>query len=88
LETIDNQMFLLDSTGHYKVVAGPALRRIIDFTNPEKAFSVLPTGQSGYFMNQHYDDQADMFIKGGRRPELMNRSEIEAVQIGRLVLKP
>ncbi|WP_082391308.1 penicillin acylase family protein [Jiulongibacter sediminis] len=88
LETIDNQMFLLDSTGYYKVVAGPALRRIIDFATPDKAYSVLPTGQSGYFMNDHYDDQAKMFVNGGKRPELMNRADIEKAQIGRLILKP
>ena len=88
METINNEMFLLDSTGHYKVVAGPALRRIIDFATPSKGFSVLPTGQSGYFLNDHYDDQAKMFAEGGRRPELMDRQEIENGQIGRLVFNP
>ncbi len=34
-ETINNLNFNLDSTGRYPVVYGPALRRIIDFANPD-----------------------------------------------------
>lgn len=87
-ETINNQEFSIDSTGKYLVKVGPALRRIIDFAYPEKAQSVLPTGQSGYFMNKHYDDQAEMFVKGGKRPELTQKDDIERVKIGRLILRP
>ncbi len=87
-ETVNNLDFWMDSTGTYKVVYGPALRRIIDFANPETAQSVLPTGQSGYFLSDHYADQAKMFATGGSRHELLNRSDIEKVSIGKLTLKP
>lgn len=87
-ETINNMTFAMDSTGLYKVTAGPALRRIIDFSTPEKGYSVLPTGQSGYFMSKHYDDQAQLFVKGGKRAELMAKPEIENIMIGRMVFKP
>jgi penicillin amidase len=50
--------------------------------------SVNPTGQSGYFMNPHYSDQAKMFAEGGKRAELTNRNEIEKKMIGKTVLKP
>ena len=87
-ETINNLDFSMDSTGTYKVTYGPALRRIIDFGNPSEAQSVNPTGQSGYFMSKHYSDQAEMFAKGGKRPELTNRKAIEKIAIGKLTLKP
>lgn len=86
--TINNLDFRVDSTGRYDVVYGPALRRIVDFGNPAGGTSINPTGQSGYFMNKHYDDQARMFANSEARKELMNRAEIEKVKIGRMVLRP
>ena len=81
-ETINNLDFNLDSTGKYPVTYGPALRRIIDFANPDLGFSVNPTGQSGYFMSKHYDDQAKLYAEGGKRPELMDRKSVEKVATG------
>ncbi|OIN58891.1 penicillin acylase family protein [Arsenicibacter rosenii] len=86
--TINNLDFPMDSTGLYKVSYGPALRRIVDFSQPEAGRSVLPTGQSGYFMNPHANDQAQLFVDGGSRPERMNRADIEKVAIGKTILKP
>ena len=87
-ETLNNLIFNLDSSGRYHVTAGPALRRIIDLANPDLGYSVNPTGQSGYFMSSHYDDQAKMFVNGGKRPELMDRKSIEKVLKGKTVFKP
>ena len=87
-ETINNMDFPLDSLGNYKVAYGPALRRIVDFGNPGKAYSVLPTGQSGYFFSSHYSDQAALYNKGGKRPELLDAKEIDADAKGILLLKP
>lgn len=87
-ETINNLDFPIDSTGIYQVSYGPALRRILDFTSPEQGRSVLPTGQSGNVMSKHYNDQARMFVEGGSRGELMNRTDIEKVQTGKTLLKP
>lgn len=87
-ETVNNMDFNIDSSGTYQVSYGPALRRIVDFSNPDNGRSVLPTGQSGNVMSQHYDDQARLFAEGGSRPELMNRTAIEKVQTGKIVFKP
>jgi penicillin G amidase len=87
-ETINNLDFHIDSSGTYKVVYGPALRRIIDMGQLKEAKSVNPTGQSGYFMSKYYDDQAQMFAKGGKRPELTDRKAIEKVKIGKSIFKP
>jgi penicillin amidase len=87
-ETINNLDFPLDSTGNYKVLSGPALRRIIDFGNKDDRFSVNPTGQSGHPLSPYYDDQAELFGPGGKRREYLDRKDVEKMKIGRTVLKP
>ena len=77
LEVINNMMFFFNEEGEYKVHAGPAKRRIIDFSDIEHSISVLPTGQSGNILSPHYDDQAQLFLEGEFRLQKMNRAEIE-----------
>jgi penicillin amidase len=64
------------------------MRRIIDFSDTDHSWSILPTGQSGYFMADHYSDQAEMYNSGIFRYQLMNKSEIESQSKGFLLLKP
>jgi len=87
-ETINNLDFPIDSSGVYAVAYGPALRRIVDFGNPDFGRSVLPTGQSGHLLSKHYDDQAQLFVDGGSRPELMDKKTIEREKIGKLIINP
>jgi penicillin amidase len=75
-EVINNLMFPYDSTGYYKVSAGPSTRRIIDFSNIEESMSILPTGQSGNPFSPHYDDQAELYIQGKFRKMMLNEQEI------------
>tara|TARA_R110002126_G_scaffold152203_4_gene299306 strand:+ start:4474 stop:6867 length:2394 start_codon:yes stop_codon:yes gene_type:complete len=63
-EVINNQIFKLDSTGMYKITAGPSTRRIIDFSNVENGLSIIPTGQSGNVFSEHYKDQAQKYVDG------------------------
>ena len=53
-EVINNQAFPMNKEGHYKVTYGPAMRRIVDFSDIENSFSVLPTGQSGVLPCSRY----------------------------------
>ena len=76
-EVINNQLFKLDSTGYYKVHSGPSTRRIIDFSDIENSMSILPTGQSGNPLSDHYDDQAEKYNKGEFVPMLLNDIEIK-----------
>jgi penicillin amidase len=87
-ETINNLDFKIDSSGKYNVFYGPALRRIIDFADFEHSQSVLPTGQSGNIMSPHYSDQAEMFVNGGSRTELMNKDEILKNSSGKTIMNP
>ncbi|WP_196885416.1 penicillin acylase family protein [Aureivirga sp. CE67] len=76
-EVINNQETRYDSTGVYKVKAGPSTRRIIDFNDVENAVSISPTGQSGNPFSPHYKDQTDMYLKGKFRKMLLNKNEIQ-----------
>jgi penicillin amidase len=86
-EVINNLMFYLADTGNYKVGGGPSTRRIIDFSDVENSVSILPTGQSGVLSSQHYNDQAELYVKGRFRKMKLNRKEIEETAT-LLVLKP
>jgi penicillin amidase len=87
-ETVNQQGFELNKEGIYKIKFGPAIRRVIDFIDPENGQSILPTGQSGNFMSKHYSDQAQLFINGATRKEMMNRKEIEEKCTDKLTLQP
>jgi penicillin amidase len=67
---------------------GPSTRRIIDFADPENSYGINPTGQSGYFWDKHYKDQAKMFVKGKYRKQLIKRKEIEANMESKMVFSP
>lgn len=76
-EVINNQIFKLDSTGYYKVTAGPSTRRIVDFSDVENSWAILPTGQSGNVFSEHYKDQAQNFLNGSFVKMKLNRTQIE-----------
>lgn len=86
-EVINNLNFSLNKEGVYKVYVGPAMRIVIDFADLENSLSVLPTGQSGNVMSQHYNNQAQLFNLGGFRKQMMNKEEILQKQKGKLIFK-
>jgi len=87
-EVINNLMFSYDSTGYYKVIAGPSTRRIIDFSDPGESVSILPTGQSGNPFSPHYEDQAELYIQGKFRKMLLDTEEIRQNSESILIFKP
>ncbi len=86
-EVINNQIFQLDSTGVYKITAGPSTRRVIDFSDIENSLGILPTGQSGNVFSPHYKDQAQKFVDGEFVPMKLNEIAIKQSK-NVLVLKP
>ena len=48
----------------FDVRAGSSMRRVIDFSDFDNGFSILPTGQSGVFKSPHYTDQTLLYNKG------------------------
>ena len=86
-EVINNQIFQLDSTGVYKITAGPSTRRVIDFSDIENSLGILPTGQSGNVFSPHYKDQAQKFVDGEFVKMSLNETAIKQSK-NVLVLKP
>jgi penicillin amidase len=86
-QVINNQIYNIDSTGYYKVKAGPSTRRIVDFSDVENSLAILPTGQSGRVFSQHYKDQAAKYLNGEFVKMEMNPLEIEKSE-NVLILKP
>jgi penicillin amidase len=75
-QVINNQIYDIDSTGYYKVKAGPSTRRIVDFSDVENSLAILPTGQSGRIFSKHYKDQAIKYLNGDFVKMKLNSKEI------------
>jgi penicillin amidase len=86
-EVINNQFFGFNDEGKYYVKGGPSTRRIVDFSDIENSWSILPTGQSGNPFSKHYDDQAEMFNAGKFRKMKLNKEEIIKTST-KLIFKP
>jgi len=71
----------------HQIDGGPAMRNIIDFSDPGNALGIIPTGQSGNVMSEHYDDQAPLFTTGKYRKMRLNDTEIVKTK-NVLTLKP
>ncbi len=86
-EVINNLFFGYTNDGKYYVKGGPSTRRIVDFSDIENSWSILPTGQSGNPFSKHYDDQAEMYNAGKFRKMKLNKDEIIKTST-KLVFKP
>jgi penicillin amidase len=86
-EVINNLFFDFTGDGTYEVKGGPSTRRIVDFSDVENSWSILPTGQSGNPLSAHYSDQAELYNAGKFRRMLLNKAEIVRTST-KLVFKP
>ena len=75
-EVINNQYFDYTDDAKYVVKGGPSTRRIIDFSDIENSWSILPTGQSGNPLSSHYNDQSALYNAGKFRKMKLNKAEI------------
>ena len=48
----------------YSNILGPSMRYIFDFADPYHLEFILPTGQSGNFASEHYNDMTQFWLKG------------------------
>ena len=86
-EVINNQFYDFSDKSNYEVKGGPSTRRIVDFSDIENSWSILPTGQSGNPFSSHYKDQADLYNAGKFRKMKMNKEEIIQSST-KLIFKP
>lgn len=87
-QVINNQIYNIDSTGVYKITAGPSTRRIIDFSDVENSIAILPTGQSGNVFSEHYKDQAQKYVDGDFVKMKLKEEDINKVSKNKLVFLP
>jgi penicillin amidase len=86
--TLNNQGYRIMDNGTYKVTSIPSTRRIVDFSDVENSISILPTGQSGNPLSEHYANQAEMYINGKFRKMMMNQKEIKKTSKDVLIFIP
>ena len=87
-ETINPATFMLTEDCVFPVAAGPSMRMIIDFSDLDNSVSVNATGQSGYFMSEHYGDQAELFNNGQYHRRMITRETIVAQNKNKLIFLP
>ncbi|WP_413999409.1 penicillin acylase family protein [Flavobacterium sp. W1B] len=75
-EVINNQMFHYTDEAKHVVTGGPSTRRVVDFSDIENSWGILPTGQSGNPLSAHFRDQAELYNAGKFRKMKMNKEEI------------
>jgi penicillin amidase len=71
----------------FNVRAGSSMRRVIDFSDFDNGFSILPTGQSGLFRSKHYDDQTDMYNNGEFKPFMFNYDALDEAKSSKMIFK-
>ncbi|MCG8456328.1 MAG: penicillin acylase family protein [Holophagales bacterium] len=79
--------------GHWRgdrihIAYGPSMRFVMDWSDPDRAWMVLPGGQSGHPADRHYDDQIRPYLRGELFEAPWSESAIEAATVRRLRLVP
>ncbi|MBV1915470.1 MAG: penicillin acylase family protein [Pseudomonadales bacterium] len=86
-EAINNLGFKADGD-NLKITVGPSTRRVIDFGDIENSWGINPTGQSGLFTDQHYDDQAHDYVSGKFRHHYITPEKVQNNLESELMLLP
>lgn len=74
--------------GKQTVRYGPSMRWVVDWSDPDQAWAILPGGQSGHPADPHYDDQIRLYLDGKLKPAPWSEAAIEAATRSRLELLP
>ncbi|MGD0626723.1 MAG: penicillin acylase family protein [Thermodesulfobacteriota bacterium] len=72
----------------YRANHGVSMRIIVDLSNTEGSFRVLPTGESGHLGSPHHKDQTDLYLRGRYHPGWTDRREVEKNSEAKLILRP
>lgn len=73
-------------TPRYGASGRPAVRFIADLADPDRSWSVLPTGQSAHLISPHRTDQAALWGAGRLKPVGLRRDHFRIVE-GNLILR-
>jgi penicillin amidase len=72
----------------YKTALGPSMRFIYDFASPDEINFILPTGQSGHIMSDHYSDMTNYWLNGKYIKLNLNLDSIKVSSSFQLSLTP
>ena len=64
-----------------EITYGPSMRWIVDWSDPDRAWSVLPGGQAGHPADPHYSDQVKLFLAGDVHEAPWSEPAIEAATV-------
>ncbi|MBN2150680.1 MAG: penicillin acylase family protein [Candidatus Lokiarchaeota archaeon] len=67
---------------------GSVLRMVVDMKNLDQSVFVFGPGQSGHLASAHYQDLADLWIRGEYIPMAWTRAQVDAIAEKKLVLRP
>ena len=84
--TVNCLGYMLDQP--FDVTWGPGARMIVDLDKFDNSISVLPTGQSGQPMDEHYRDQTQLYTGNLYHPNLSDTAKIINSGWDLLTLKP
>ena len=69
-------------------VTGPSTRRLIDFSNVDISYGILPLGNSGHMLSPFYDNQLKRFLNDEYRKQIYNFDIVRKEQAKVLTLRP
>lgn len=83
-----NNMIHTFTEDRIKITNGPSTRRIVDLADMKQGWNINPVGQSGRWLDEHYDSQSDLYHENGYRRSVMLDQTSESVLGSKLVLHP
>jgi len=86
--TLNSSFSFPSDSGRYDVVVGPSWRFVIDFAEVDAATMVLPAGNSGNPMSEHFFDFFNSYQSGERWNVPISRERVDARTVSRLTLAP
>ncbi len=64
----------------YTATGGATTRLVLEMSDPIRAWSIMPGGQSGHLLSPHYDDQTMSWLSGGLVPIAAYPEDLGAAQ--------
>ena len=75
-------------THPYDNILGPSMRYIFDFGSPDYINMILPAGESGNFISDHYSDMTEMWLEGKYIKLPLRENEFRSTAKNILTLNP
>lgn len=69
-------------------VTGPSTRRLVDFSNVDISYGILPLGNSGHMLSPFYDNQRERFLNDEYREQIFNFDLVKKREAKYLTLRP